>query len=326
MNDADVDEISRRLNKSALTHTSGVSYREYRRGLSPRYALLWAQIIGGWVVLILSLVLHSLVSDASTFAGAMLVPILAPVYGFWIAYLQLFLHESAHHNVHPNRRVNDLLTNIFISGPVGMDVARYRPIHFDHHRFLGSPADTEISYFDPLNIRYIVESLLGIKALRVLRRRSKRLARSTAEMTIQGVVVLVCGGLWNAALLWFFVSRGWWPVALAWVVGLAAFFPFFGALRQLLEHRDEFASDEVDYTQEVHGAIHRLFGDGMLASTLGGAGFNRHLLHHWDPQVSCTRLKELERFLRSTQARCYLQEHTTTYPRTFCKLFRLGRH
>ena len=245
--------------------------------------------------------------------------------GFWIAFLQLFLHEAAHWNLHPDRRTNDLLTDLFVSGPVGMDVARYRPIHWDHHRFLGSPDDTEISYFDPLDVRFLVESLLGIKALRVLRHRARVQAEKQVPTSRRTRLVLAYGVVLNGALLLLLAGSGYWPVALAWVPAVVVFFPFFGALRQLLEHRDEYASDDADYTEVVHGAIHRLFGDGMLASTLGGAGFNRHLLHHWDPQLSCTRLRELERFLLTTDARAYLEDHSTTYARTFRTLFHMGR-
>ena len=100
------------------------------------------------------------------------------------------------------------------------------------------------------------------------------------------------------------------------------FFPFFGALRQLLEHRDEYADPTVDYAVIEHGAIHRLFGDGLIANTLGGVGFNRHLLHHWEPQVSYTRLRELECYLIDTESAVYLREHQTTYWQTFWRMFR----
>ena len=324
MNHASVDNIARLLRKSELVDPSGVSYWEYRRGLTPRYGVAWMQIACGWLACFALLGAHMALTAWSVAAAVLCAPVFAAALGFAVAYLQLFLHESAHWNLHPRRRVNDLLTDLFVSGPVGMDVGGYRPIHFDHHRFLGSPDDTEISYFDPLNIRFVAESLLGVKALRVVRRRSRRLAEKRPPKSARRWLIFAYGAALNAALMLGLALGGWWPVALAWAAGVAVFFPFFGALRQLLEHRDEFASDNVDYTETVHGAIHRIFGDGILASTLGGAGFNRHLLHHWDPQLSCTRLRELERFLLSTQARPFLEEHTTTYGRTFRKLFHFG--
>lgn len=324
MDHARVDDIDQLLKKAELVDPSGLSYRDFRKQLTPRYGIAWLQIAAGWAALGTLVALHVVLAQRSITLAVAAAPLLAIGVGFVIAYLQLFLHESAHWNLHPNRGTNDLLTDLFVSGPVGMDVARYRPIHWDHHRFLGSPDDTEISYFDPLNVRFLVESLLGIKALRVLRHRASVQAERNDPTTPRTRVVFGYGLLLNGGLLLLLVTRGLWPVALAWALGVVVFFPFFGALRQLLEHRDEYASDDVDYTEVVHGAIHRLFGDGILASTLGGAGFNRHLLHHWDPQLSCTRLRELERFLLTTDAREYLEEHSTTYVATFRRLFRAG--
>ena len=67
--------------------------------------------------------------------------------------------------------------------------------------------------------------------------------------------------------------------------------------------------------------MNKLFGSGPLASTLGGAGFNRHLLHHWEPQLSCTRLAELERFLENTELKPALDAHRTSYVREWLRLF-----
>jgi hypothetical protein len=45
------------------------------------------------------------------------------------------------------------------------------------------------------------------------------------------------------------------------------------------------------------------------------------LLHHWAPQISCTRLRELEAYLMDTAAAPALRERQTTYARTFRALF-----
>jgi hypothetical protein len=94
---------------------------------------------------------------------------------------------------------------------------------------------------------------------------------------------------------------------------MAVFFPFFATLRQVLEHRSATAVAGCDFRRLPHGALTRLFGDGIVASTFGGAGFNRHLLHHWEPQVSYTRLRELESFLLRTRAAPILDGRRTTY-------------
>jgi fatty acid desaturase len=207
---------------------------------------------------------------------------------------------------------------------VGQDIAAYRAVHFDHHRYLGTPRDTESTYFDPLNVRFIAESVCGLKAFRVVARREAVVreagptagggvkARRTQLVLGCGIHATVAGGAW---------MLGWWPLAMAWGAGVAVVAPFFFAVRQVLEHRDESADATADYRRRPHGPVNRLFGDGPLASTFGGAGFNRHLLHHWEPQISYTRLREMEGFLRDTHVAEILQARRTTYLGTFRRLF-----
>ena len=96
-------------------------------------------------------------------------------------------------------------------------------------------------------------------------------------------------------------------------------------VRTILEHRDDLVEATRDCTKVPHGAFTRTFGDGPLASTLGAAGFNRHLLHHWEPQVSYTRLRELEAFLMRTDVAPILERRRSTYVGTFVLLLRASR-
>jgi fatty acid desaturase len=65
-----------------------------------------------------------------------------------------------------------------------------------------------------------------------------------------------------------------------------------------------------------------MFGVGPLASTFGGAGFNRHLLHHWEPTVPYPRLAELERYLADTIAGPIIETRRCTYLATAAALWR----
>ena len=137
--------------------------------------------------------------------------------------------------------------------------------------------------------------------------------------------MLLLGLAFNAALVAGALWGGRYYVATAWVAGIGVFFPFFAALRQLLEHRDEHAPRGADFSRSPHGKVTRLFRPGPVGSTLGAAGFNRHLLHHWDPQVSYTRLADVERFLAQTDLAASLRTTRTTYLQTFVRLFSAAR-
>jgi fatty acid desaturase len=311
------------VRKDVLVDRRGVRYRDFRRGLLPRYPVVWLHLLSGHGALFLVAAAVVAGSLRSPSLRGPLVVLASLAFGYVIAYIMLFFHEAAHYNIASSRRLNDTLANVLVGWLVGQDIAAYRAIHFDHHRHLGTPRDTESTYFDPLNVRFVAESVCGVKAFRVLASREAVIrdaeaargrdgARRAQFVLGCGMHATVAGGAW---------LLGWWALAAAWVVGVAVVAPFFFALRQVLEHRDESADASADYRRRPHGPVNRLFGDGPLASTFGGAGFNRHLLHHWEPQISYTRLREMEGFLRDTEVAEILETRRTTYLRTFRRLF-----
>jgi fatty acid desaturase len=238
------------------------------------------------------------------------------------------MHEAAHHNIAPTREANDWLANLAIGSWIGLAIEAYRPIHFAHHRHLGTTRDTERSYFTALTGRLIVESLTGVHVLRVLIGRVRDRNAQEGDSPAQGDGSwwpLLQGLLMHGAIVGAALLTGRYAFVAAWVLGIATAFPFFATIRQIIEHRRLDAPGDIDFASIDHGEINRLFGDGPLASTLGGAGFNRHMLHHWDPQLSYTRLHDLERFLTDTSVGPLLESARTSYPETFLALLRAPR-
>jgi fatty acid desaturase len=304
--------------KATLADDAGIPYRAFRSTLRPRWGRLWSQIAAGYLALAAvpaGLAVWEpdrVTAVAGALGGALVV-------GYVLAYINNFFHESAHHNLLPSRRANDLVTNLLMAWLFGSSIAVYREIHWQHHRSLGTTMDSENSYFDPLRIRYLIEGLTGLKVLRTLRR-YREIERGRGDPAGGRMVWTLVGAVVNLAIVAGLIALGAWAAAVAWALGLGAVFPFFVSLRQTLEHRAEDADPDADYTRIEHGAVNRLFGDGPLASTLGSAGFNRHALHHWEPQVSCTRIAELERFLDRTELAPLLRERRTSYRETFLRL------
>jgi fatty acid desaturase len=315
-------------NRDLVANSRGVRYRDFKRTLTPRYGVAWIQLLSGHLALVLVAAGVVAAECYLTTGWAVLAAVAGcVVFGYVFAYINLFFHEAAHFLLVPDRAWNDRLANLFIGVLFGQDIKAYRIIHFDHHRHLGTPEDTERSYFDALNLRFFLELLTGVKAARVFLARRQALKqggrqptqppprRSLASPVLLGVVL-------HTALVLTAVWHGLWLSAAAWWIGMGLVYPVFGAVRQVLEHRSERARDDVDYCAVPHGAMSRLFGDGPIASTLGGAGFNRHLLHHWEPQVSYTRLRELEEFLLDTDLGDALRARRTSYWKTFLRLLR----
>jgi len=309
--------------EATLTDSAGVSFRELRARLTPRYARAWFQIGCGHLALWATLIAAA---QAETFAMHAAAAVLGALgVGYAMAYIQLFFHEAAHYLLAKDRSTNDLLANVALGLWIGQDVRKYRPIHFAHHRDIGTPEDSERTYFEALTPRFIVESLTGIRVIKVLLLRRRALGKgasaSTAKPAPSGsrwplLAGLAVHGSLGLYLLWI----GAYGALAAWIAGIGAVYPFLTSLRQLLEHRAMAAAGSAP---APYAEAHRMFGDGPFASTFGGAGFNRHLLHHMEPQISCTRLAELELFLMRTSKAAWLDEHRTSYVSAFRAL--IGR-
>ena len=308
--------------KRSLRDATGVSYDEFKRRLLPRYAVAWASI-GAVYLAIVAAVMSTVAAQRFEFFPAPLEVIVgAFAFGFCVHCLLLFLHEAIHFNLARSRTLNDLLANVFLCPLLGLDLQTFRACHFEHHKYLGTPNDTETSYFTQLTPRFVIESLLGIRIVRALveRRRLRRRAGISGAFSSPARV------LSSAALhLGIFVAGGYtgqYALATAWGLGVVVVAPSLNLIRQIIEHRDFEAKAGIDYTRVAHGAVVRNFGTGLFASTYGAAGFNRHLLHHLEPQISCTRLRELEAFLDTTTMGPRLAECRATYATAFARLMR----
>ncbi|HLN36159.1 MAG TPA: fatty acid desaturase [Xanthobacteraceae bacterium] len=311
--------------RGKLIGRNGERYVAFVRDLQPRYAIVYRDIALGYGLLAASFGL-TVVAPAWGVPKLIAALLGAGLVGYWVAYLQLFLHEGAHYNLAGTKERSDRICDFAISWLIGTKIGAYRPVHFQHHRQLGTTSDTEFSYFFPLNLLFVLKALFAIRAIEVLLFRGANTERDAAVAAKDKDVLLwlLSGAAIHLAIVAISVYLGWWWAALAWILGMGMAFPFFGSLRQLLEHRDDAAPSTADFRTQNHGAYTRLFGDDFFSATFGGAGFNRHLLHHWEPQVSYTNLSELEAFLQGTEIKRVMDLRRTTYFETFRRLWLKG--
>ena len=308
--------------RPTIVDSRGLRYGDFLKTLSPRYRQLYRDIGLGYAALIATCILVIALPAHRLLSSPLAAGLGALSIGFWVAYLNLFIHEGAHFNFSSDPAHSDQVCNLLISWIMGMPVQRYRTVHFQHHRLLGSVHDSERTYFLPLNPPFVAKGLLGVRALEVLMSRRTLLEKAAARdvRDVHFRLAAVAVHLLTLAAMYVFGSI--WLTA-AWIVGIGAVFPFLGALRQLLEHRDGRAKSDVNYFDTNHGAYTRVFGTGPFSSTFGGAGFNRHLLHHWEPSVSYTNLPELELYLLDTTAARLIEMRRSSYLQTFVSLFRI---
>jgi fatty acid desaturase len=220
--------------RTKLIGAGGTRYIEFVRGLKPNYRVVYRDIAVGYVCLLMSLLLTELLIHLGVSVWLM-VPVGAILIGYWFAYLQLFIHEGAHYGLAPDKEHSDRLCDLLISVMIGTSVAAYRPIHFQHHRNLGTVQDSEFTYFFPLNLLFVVKGMFGIRAIEVILSREARSKPSNGTGFATGALVrIAAGAALHVVVVGTLVLLGFWAAALAWIVGVALVFPFFGALRQLL--------------------------------------------------------------------------------------------
>jgi fatty acid desaturase len=304
----------------------GVNYADFKRDtLKLRPTRILADIATAWAMILLALFLLSFIATNSPFV--LLAPLFGLWIGFWLQAYTIYFHEAAHYNIHPKKEINDLLSDVCLTPFVGMWIRLYRVSHWKHHLYLGTRDDTEISYYKPVGVGQTMEVLTGLYLLKAAYKYLTNFTRAEAvaqerSVRLQFFIALTIMFASQAAiigLLFWYVS---FAASLSWALAFLVFLPFFHRLRQTLEHRSFTADRYTDYTKVEHGPVNRIFGSDFLSKHFGGAGFNRHLLHHYDPTVSYTSFDELERFFLDTELAPQIEASRTTYPKAFGILLR----
>jgi fatty acid desaturase len=299
---------------------NGVKYSVFRTSLQPHYSKVMVDILKGYLFILLLSILIILSEYYFNLPWWLIIPAGSLFIGYIAAYLALFIHEAGHYNIHPDKRRNDRLAILFLCIPFGLSITAYRKIHWQHHIHLGTPSDTENSYFNGFTKLFLLESLTGIHLLRTMKRKEGN-KLLTSEQRKNSKAMLLAGILFHLIILVISLLFGFWKFAITWFLGFLIFFPFFATIRQILEHRDELARHTTDFFKQPHGKTSRLFIHTLLSSSFGSAGFTRHMIHHWDPHISYTRLKDIEDFLlRCRQTSLYIKEAKTRYRTVLKKL------
>lgn len=300
--------------KEIVSH-DGVRWLDYRKTLKPNYTIVWRDLGLCYALVIIGLAGAWIADHVLDLWASLALAVPAAVWiGYWLHALCLFGHEAAHSNLVPSRKLNDALGDWLVWVLFGSSTRHYRRVHMQHHIHLGSREDTETTYFECLSIRNLLEAMTGVYVVETLMRRREQSAEFVAPTPRAGAWIALRSVTLQASIVASLLIFGGYASASAWVIGTVCFFPLFAMVRTTVEHRRSDAGCDVNFAAVEHGPVNRMFGDGIFARTFGAAGFNKHLLHHWDPGISYTRLSSMERFIETTALSTDLRSSKTSYP------------
>jgi fatty acid desaturase len=323
-----------------IVHPSNGTWVSFRSRLRPRYwlvardlAFCMAMIVGGFAA---SLWVVAMWGNRIGFEAGMFFAIWI---GFWLNAVMSFGHEAAHYNLAANRNVNDALADWTVWLFFAEDTKAYRKSHWQHHLHLGEDQDTEISYRNCLSPWFIAKTLTGIYLIALVVRYAVHngfAAQTRAAGTDlsakadvshapaqRRLLPIIRSLLTHALFIGVALGLHCYASAVIWAVAVAFVFPSFASIRQILEHR----SAEIACSNESGQlAVNRMFGTDPFSRYFGAAGFNRHLLHHWDPTISYTRFDEMLDYLRGTSLAEPARIATTNYFSSLCMLLKKANH
>ncbi|MCI0341768.1 MAG: fatty acid desaturase family protein [Planctomycetales bacterium] len=221
-------------------------------------------------------------------------------------------HECSHYLFWRGRGGNDAIGNVFCAYPIGISVARYRAIHFLHHRHLGSREDPDWGYYGHRVTRgrlarIVLGGLLGERAFRTgllyflpaLARRLEpdldvdAIRRGRAGGRGDGLGILLAQG----ALFGAFVAAGaWWAYPLLWLLPNVTVLPVLNHLRTVAEHAPDRAPEGAGSVPTTRTTLASLFERTLLAPVQ----FYYHHEHHLFPSVPFYRLRDLHEALEAS--------------------------
>ena len=293
------------------------------RELKANYFIVFRDISLGFISILLALILSSKIfvdPNYSISFKLFTVLLCSSVIGFFIANLTLFIHEAAHYNIHSNKRINDYLANIFLCYFIFQSISNYRITHLEHHRNHGTVKDTENSYFNYPSLSFLLKTIFLYRPIKVaftkIFKNNKGHKQTTNLFIFYALFI-------NMIILCLCYLLGGFLLTASWILGYLSFFPLFGSIRQIIEHRNPSNDKSTDYTKYDHGAYTIYFKNTFFSYLFGAAGFRSHLVHHLEPSISYTNFNEFERILSQNLPNEYREEfylRETTYFKAFLNL------
>lgn len=265
-------------------------------------------------------VVEILIMHVSMAAWIYYAPSLLPTLPFYLLTLVIsaahqrqaseWLHEGLHFNIHPNRAVNDAVSQFGLAALFAINVNMMRAAHFRHHQVTAffSEHDTDTRYAIVTSKKDLILSLLrdlfGLTAIRnylsvMLSSKNKEPMAKKQLISTTGFylsVLLVYGSL--GALFIYFELVG----VVIYLVSMATLYPVLGRLRLYGQHLqiDENGRALIEHSYVSRTVNGTLVDRVFISSRL----MQYHWEHHRYPGMPFRELEKIAKIDYSDANRC----------------------
>lgn len=226
--------------------------------------------------------------------------------------LGVIMHDATHYLICKNKKLNELICNIFISYPLFFSLSKYRQVHFSHHKNTSTEEDpdwgprlnlkewtfpqTKISFIKNIfqycfyihvfknilnpkitlenKINYFLKSFIPIGKVNI----------SNSKKIIIGIIfcIVIISSFYFKILSYFF---------LFWIFPILFWIPFINRFRQIAEHFGIESNSDLNKSRIIYPTL--------IDKIFLGVGWNvtYHLDHHIYPKIPCYNLKKLHKLL-----------------------------
>jgi fatty acid desaturase len=256
-----------------------------------------AALILDWAVIAAAIAL------SSYFGGVWLYLLAVALIGGRMHALGVLMHEAAHFRFLKNRKVADVITDLFIAWPIMATVEGYRQNHLAHHQHTNTDKDPDwavklgtTAYTFPQKVWVLALNLAGyliaVSSVRDLANILPRLA--AAKQTVRYRLARL--GYYLAVMALVTVLGVWKGLLLYWIVPYMTVFLLFLYVRGVAEH---FGS--MDYDEEL-GSTRTVIPYFWERFFFAPHNVNLHLEHHLFPGVPFYNLPKLSTALMQDEA------------------------
>lgn len=221
-------------------------------------------------------------------------------------HLLILLHEGAHGMLHPNKRLNALIADVFCGIPFFVLGRVYAALHLGHHAHTGDPErDPEFQFYRNQGFDFHPRSRLSSAILLAKDFFGVHFLRFGLDLNLFALNQIKKGKIsplglrdmflfflvWAPLLVAFWSLGHLRDLVLFWLVPMATFMHLYLKLHGYGEHNGKTGPTEFDrtWTHDYPAVV-----DFFLYPIRSGA----HLEHHLFPAVPWYRMREFQRFLR----------------------------